>query len=147
MKKFFLINLLVVIAASFCFNSCGGGSNPSSSSKSNDPDENVANKVKIINTKLPTRRWDDGKVRDREFEITIRNTSNQDLGGKTVKFLVHYQDGSIESNGHRLDEYFEPGDTRTIWLSVKGRREYNMLTKKSAIFIGEVPVKVELNPN
>ena len=138
-----VITLVVIISSA-----CGGGSsNSSSSSKSNDPNENVANKVSIVNTKLPTRRWDNGKVRDREFEVTIRNISNQDLGGKVVKFFVHYKDGEIVSTGHRLEEYFSPGDTRKIWLNVKGHTEYNMITKRNDIFIGDVPIKVELNTN
>jgi hypothetical protein len=68
------------------------------------------------------------------------------LGGKKVKFLVHYDDGSIESRGDILDENFKPGDTRWIAVNVRGYTSYNAFTK-SNLFEGDVPVKVVLDPN
>ena len=138
--KNFLISAIIFTVVFFGIVLIIGGE-----TESNTSSGNIQNKVTIVNTKFPTSRWPDGRTRDKWFDVTFKNTSNQDLGGKTVKVLVHYQDGSIKSESVELGESFLSGETRTKSVKIRGYNDGKSMYG-DALFSGDVPIKVEIAP-
>ena len=139
MKKIliFAVIFMAVLWGIVLFTGDGTESNSSGSSGS------IQSKVTIVNTKIPTSRWPDGRMRERWFDVTFKNNSNQDLGGRTVRVLVHYQDGKVASEDVLLGDSFSPGETRTRSVKVLGY-PLNKDMYGNTLFSGNVPIKVEM---
>ncbi|NDV80097.1 hypothetical protein [Dysgonomonas sp. 511] len=123
MNKIKLIALVLVSIVAICISlySCENNTKNTSTKSTTQMKENdnIYNKVKIVRTKKEITQS------MRYLDVTIRNISNDDLSGKPIPIMVHYEDGTVE----RIEiskPIFRSGDTES-WALVSKKNGFGSI--------------------
>lgn len=108
-----LIGIVAIcISLHSCENSTRNSHSSTESTSHMKENDNIYNKVEIVRTKKEIT------YSMRYLSLSIKNISNEDLGGKSVPIMVRYEDGTVERTIISTPT-FRPGDTES-W-SIKSK--------------------------